>query len=172
MNQVLGGSFTSRINMNLRDEKHWTYGARSGIVSARATRPFYVATQVQSDKTVETMREIAKEINDLFHERPISDSEFQQVRNAQALRLSGKWETLDQVMASLEELVTFQLPDDYFKTAPQRVSSVTCQDARQAAIQTLRPKNLSWIIVGDRAKIEAGIQAAGLGEIRLPDSCQ
>lgn len=172
MNQVLGGSFTSRINMNLREEKHWTYGARSGIVSARATRPFYVATQVQTDKTTETMREIAKEINDLFHERPISDSEFQQVRNAQALRLSGKWETLDQVMASLEELVTFQLPDDYFKRAPQRVSSVTCQDARQAAIQTLRPKNLSWIIVGDRAKIEAGVQAAGLGEIRLPSDCQ
>jgi zinc protease len=172
MNQVLGGSFTSRINMNLREDKHWTYGARSAIVSSRVTRPFYIATQVQTDKTVETMQEIAKEVNDIFHERPISESEFQQVRNAQALRLSGKWETLDHVMGSLVELVTFHLPDDYFQTAAQRAASVSCLEARQAAIQTLQPKNLSWVIVGDRAKLEALINASGLGEMRLKDACQ
>ncbi len=172
MNQVLGGSFTSRINMNLRENKHWTYGARSAIVSSRATRPFYVATQVQTDKTVETMQEIAKEVIDIFHERPISDSEFQQVRNAQALRLSGKWETLDHVMGSLVELVTFHLPDDYFQTAAQRAATVSCFEAQQAALQTIQPKNLSWIIVGDRAKLEALIKASGLGEMRLQDACQ
>jgi zinc protease len=172
MNQVLGGSFTSRINMNLREEKNWTYGARSGIVSARAVRPFYVATQVQTDKTAETMREIAKEINTIFHEKPISDSEFQQVRRAQALRLSGKWETLDQIMASLAEAVHFQLPDDYFHTAAKRASAVRCEEAQQAARQIIQPNNLSWIIVGDRAKIESAIQATGLGEIRRQDECQ
>lgn len=172
MNQVLGGSFTSRINMNLREEKHWTYGARSGIVSARAVRPFYVSTQVQTDKTAETMREIAKEINNIFHEQPISDSEFQQVRRAQALRLSGKWETLDQVMDSLAEAVLFQLPDDYFHTAAKRASAVTCGDAREAARQIIQPKNLSWIIVGDRTKIESAVKATGLGEIRLQEECQ
>lgn len=172
MNQVLGGSFTSRINMNLREEKHWTYGARSAIVSSLAVRPFYVSTQVQTDKTVDTMREIAKEVNDIFHERPISDAEFQQVRNAQALRLSGRWETLDHVMDSLAELVTFRLPDDYFQMAPQRAASVTCLEARLAAISIIQPKNLSWIIVGDRAKIEAGIKASGLGELHIVEDCQ
>ena len=172
MNQVLGGSFTSRINMNLREEKHWTYGARSAIVPALAVRPFYVATQVQTDKTVEALQEIAKEINDIFHERPISDGEFQQVRNAQALRLSGKWETLDQVMDSLTELVTFRLPDDYFQMAAQRAASVTCLETRQAALNIIQPKNLSWIIVGDRAKIEALLKASGLGEMHLLEDCQ
>lgn len=172
MNQVLGGAFTSRINMNLREDKHWTYGARSAIVSSHATRPFYVATQVQTDKTVETMREIAKEVNDICHDRPLADSEFQHVRNAQALRLSGKWETLDHVMDSLVELVTFRLPDDYFQTAAQRAASVSCPEAQQAALQTIQPKNLTWIIVGDRAKLEAVLTASGLGEIRLQNACQ
>lgn len=172
MNQILGGSFSSRINMNLREDKHWTYGARSSLVSARAVRPFFVSTQVQTDKTVDTMREIAKELNDIFHERPISDAEFKHLRTAQALRLAGKWETLDQVMASLAELVVFRLPDDYFQTAAQRASAVTCQEARQAAIHVLQPKNLSWIIVGDRAKIETALKASGLGAFRLEEDCQ
>jgi zinc protease len=68
--------------------------------------------------------------------------------------------------------VTFHLPDDYFQTAAQRAASVSCLEARQAAIQTLQPKNLSWIIVGDRAKLEALINASGLGEMRLQDACQ
>ena len=118
------------------------------------------------------MREIAKEVNDIFHERPISDAEFQQVRNAQALRLSGRWETLDHVMDSLAELVTFRLPDDYFQMAAQRAASVTCLEARQAAISVILPKNLSWIIVGDRAKIEADLKASGLGEMQILEDCQ
>jgi zinc protease len=158
--------------MNLRETKHWTYGARTELVSSRAVRPFMAYTQVQTDKTAETMQEIAKEINGIYHEQPISDSEFKQVRSAQALRLSGKWETLDQVMSSMTELVLFQLPEDYFQTVAQRVNTVTCSDARQAAIQILRPKNLTWIIVGDRAKIEAAIQKTGLGDIRLQEACQ
>jgi zinc protease len=172
MNQVLGGSFTSRINMNLRETKHWTYGARSELVSLRAVRPFMVYTQVQTDKTAETMQEIAKEINGIYHEQPISDSEFKQVRSAQALRISGKWETLDQVMTSMTELVLFHLPEDYFQTVAQRFNTVTCSETRQAAIQILRPKNLTWIIVGDRAKIESAVQKTGLGEIRLQEACQ
>jgi zinc protease len=172
MNQILGGSFTSRINMNLRETKHWTYGARSEIVSSRAARPFYVYTQVQTDKTAETMKEIAKELLGIYHEQPITDSEFKQNRSAQALRLSGKWETLDHVMASLTEIVLFQLPVDYFQTIAQRVNSVTCTEARQAALQILRPKNITWIIVGDRSKIEAEVQKTGLGEIRLQEACQ
>jgi zinc protease len=172
MNQVLGGAFTSRINMNLREEKHWTYGARSAIVSSLAVRPFYVSTQVQTDKTADAMHEIAKEINALFHERPISDAEFQQFRNAQALRLSGRWETLDHVMDSLAELVTFRLPDDYFQMAAQRAAAATCLEARQAAISIIQPKNLSWIIVGDRAKIEASLKASSLGEMQILQDCQ
>ena len=172
MNQILGGTFTSRLNMNLRETKHWTYGARSDIVNSRAVRPFYVYTQVQTDKTADTMKEIAKEITNIFHEQPITDSEFKQIRQAHALRLSGRWETLDQVMGSLTEMVLFQLPVDYFQTSAQRVNRVTCADARQAAIQILRPKNLTWIVVGDRAKIEAEVQKAGLGEIRFQDACQ
>lgn len=172
MNQILGGTFTSRINMNLRETKHWTYGARSEILSARAVRPFYVYTQVQADKTADTMKEIAKEITNIYHEQPITDSEFQQIRRAQALRLSGRWETLDQVMASLTEMVLFQLPADYFQTSAQRVNRVTCAEARQAALQILRPKNLTWIVVGDRSKIEAEVQKSGLGELRLQEACQ
>jgi len=172
MNQIVGGSFTSRINMNLREEKHWTYGARSAVVSARAVRPFYVATQVQTDKTLDAMREIAKELKDLLNERPISDSEFNQVRTAHALRLAGKWETLDHVMASLNELVFFHLPDDYFQTAAQRACALTCLDVRQAALQVLQPQNISWIIVGDRSKIEASLQASGLGDFCVLEPCQ
>jgi zinc protease len=172
MNQILGGSFTSRINMNLRETKHWTYGARSELLPARAVRPFFVYTQVQTDKTADTMKEIAKEIQAIYHEQPISDSEFKQIRQAQALRLSGRWETLDQVMGSLTELVLYQLPADYFQTVAQRVNRVTCAEARQAALQILRPKNLTWIVVGDRAKIESEVQKAGLGEIRLQEACQ
>jgi zinc protease len=172
MNQILGGSFTSRLNMNLRETKHWTYGARSELLSSRGVRPFYVYTQVQTDKTADTMKEIAKEIQAIYHEQPITDSEFKQIRQAQALRLSGRWETLDHVMGSMTELVLYQLPMDYFQTVAHRVSRVTCAEARQAAIQILRPKNLTWIVVGDRAKIESEVQKTGLGEIRLQEACQ
>jgi len=75
-------------------------------------------------------------------------------------------------MDSLAELVTFRLPDDYFQMAAQRAAAATCLEARQAAISIIQPKNLSWIIVGDRAKIEASLKASSLGEMKILKDCQ
>jgi len=170
MTSLLGGQFTSRVNMNLREAKHWSYGAFTFIWDARGQRPFIAYAPVQTDKTKESMIEVDRELRGILGARPVSADELAKAQANLTLTLPGNWETMDAVQGSLEQLVTFGLDDHYYETYAQRVRALTIPDAAGAAQETIRPDHLVWVIVGDRSKIEAGIRELNFGEIRFLDA--
>mgnify|MGYP002780466017 CR=1 FL=1 len=170
MNNLLGGMFTSRINMNLREDKHWSYGAASFAWPARGQRPFIAYAPVQSDKTAESMTELLRELRDLRGARPASAQELAMARDNLTLSLPGRWETIGAVAQSVGEQVRFGLPDDYWRTYAERVRAVSPADVQRAAAGRIQPEHLVWVVVGDRAKIEAPIRKLGLGELRFVDA--
>jgi zinc protease len=120
MNNILGGDFTSRVNMNLREDKHWSYGSRTIVVDARGQRPFVAFAPVQTDKTKESMVEIAKELRDIIGSRLITNDEFLKVQTNQALQHPGSWETMASVGGSIREIVQYGLADNYYQTYPEK----------------------------------------------------
>jgi zinc protease len=170
MNEVLGASFSARINMNLREDKHWSYGARSILWEARGQRPFVVYAPVQSDKTKESMAEIRSELQGIVGDRPPTDDEVARAKDKRTLTLPGRWETAGAVAGSISEMVRFGLPEDYWQTYPGKVRSLGLNDVTSAASSVVRPSNVIWVVVGDREKIEDGIRELNLGELRLIDA--
>jgi zinc protease len=170
MTSLLGGQFTSRVNMNLREGKHWSYGAFTFIWDARGQRPFIAYAPVQTDKTKESMIEVDRELRGILGPRPVAADELSKAQANLTLTLPGNWETMGAVQRSLEDMVTFGLEDNYFETYAQRVRGLTIPDATAAARETIRPDHLVWVIVGDRSKIEAGIRELNFGEIRFLDA--
>ena len=170
MNEVLGGSFNARINLNLREDKHWSYGARSLLIDAEGQRPFLVYAPVQTDKTAESMAEIYRETSEIRGERPPTPDEVSRAKDKKTLTLAGRWETADAVADSLAEVVRFGLPDDYWNTYPDRVRALSDRQISAAAADTVQPDGMVWVVVGDRAKIEQGIRDLGYGDIILMDA--
>ena len=167
MNDGLGGMFGSRLNMNLREDKHWSYGARSLLWGARAQRPFIAFAPVQTDKTKESLAEMNKEFRGILGDHPLSADELAKIQANETLSLPGSRETQDSVGRSIIDLVQFGLPDDYYETYAGKVRALKTSDVEDAAKTVVHPDNLIWVIVGDRAKIEAGVKELGLGETRF-----
>jgi zinc protease len=170
LNTILGGAFVSRMNMNLREDKHWSYGAGTALIGTRAQRPFITFAPVQSDKTKESMAEIHKELVEITRDRPATSEELAMARDNQTLSLPGSRETSSQVARSIVELLQFGLPDDYWDTYVGKVRKLTVGDMKTAAEKLVHPDKLVWVVVGDRAKIESGIKELNLGEVRLIDA--
>jgi zinc protease len=170
MNVVLGGAFTSRVNMNLREDKHWAYGAGSIMLAARGQGPFVAYAPVQTDKTKESMIELNKELHGILGQRPITEDELSTAQKNETLALPGSWETIDSVGSSIGEIVNFGLPDDYYTTYPGKVHALAVKDLEQAAKKLVHPDQLVWVVVGDRARIEPGVRELGWGEIQLLDA--
>jgi zinc protease len=170
MNTILGGTFTSRMNMNLREDKHWAYGAGTVPLAARGQGPFVAYAPVQTDKTKESMIEMDKELRGILGPRPITEEELATAQKSQTLSLPGQWETIGAVGGSLEEIVTFGLPENYFTTYPGKVRALTVNDVTKAAQKAVHPDQLVWVVVGDRTKIETPIRELGWGEIHLLDA--
>jgi zinc protease len=166
----LGGSFNARINMNLREDKHWSYGARSLLIDAEGQRPFLVYAPVQTDQTAASMAEINREVSEIRGERPPSPEEVARAKDKNTLTLAGQWETADAVADSLTQMVRFGLPDDYWNTYPDRVRALSDEQISDAAGDVVMPERMTWVVVGDRAKIEEEIRALGYGEIILMDA--
>jgi zinc protease len=170
MNNILGGSFGARINMNLREDKHWSYGASSQFINARGQRPFIVVAPVQTDKTKESLAEIDHELRGILNGRSPTPEELAKMQAQETLSLPGSRETMDEVANSIGTLVDYGLPDDYYKKYAGRVGALQISDIEAAAKRVVRPENLTWIVVGDRAKIEAGVRELHLGEVKLLDA--
>ncbi len=170
MNNILGGLFTSRMNMNLREDKHWSYGAGTVLYPARGERPFIAYAPVQTDKTKESMMEIAKELRGIRDQSPATAEELAKVQSSQTLELPGSWETIGSVAGSIGEIIRYGLPEDYFEAYPAKVRALTLGDISSAAKDVIHPDNLVWVVVGDRSKIEAGVRELGYGEVRFIDS--
>ena len=170
MSAVLGSDFGSRLTMNLREDKHWSYGAFSFIRDARGPRPFIAYAPVQTDKTKEAIVELQKELRGIVGARPVEPDELARAKASLTLTLPGSWETMDAVAGSIEEIVAFGLSDRYFDTYAERVRAQTPASVTAAARRTVLPGQLVWVIVGDRAKIEPSVRELGLGEIHLVDA--
>jgi len=170
MNDVLGGTFSSRINMNLREDKHWSYGASSLLVNAQGQRPFIVYAPVQGDRTKESMLEIQKELEAVVGERPPTEQEVAKIKDKNTLSLPGRWETGSAVAGSIAEIVRFGLPDDHWDTYSSKVRELEVADVADVAKNVIFPDKLVWVVVGDRKQIEPGIRELGLGAISLIDA--
>jgi zinc protease len=168
-NTALGGLFTSRINMNLREDKHWSYGASSGLVEARGPRPFIAYASVQSDKTAESMVELRKELVEAVGKRPLKEAELEQARKALVLSLPGENETTPDVAGSFLNILTFGLPDSYYNDYVGKVRELTVAQANAALKRLVQPQALTWVVVGDLAKTEAAIRKLGFGEVKVLD---
>lgn len=155
MMSVLGGEFTSRINMNLREDKHWSYGAGGFVMGAKQERPFLVYAPVQTDKSAESVKELKRELEEFVSTRPVTSEELEKVKQNQVLALPGQWETNSSVNNSLVNLVKYDLPDDYYQNYDQMVRDLSVSDVRDVSKQVVRPEQVNWFIVGDKAKIAA-----------------
>ena len=170
MNEIIGGSFTSRINMNLREDKSWAYGARTLIQDAEGQRPFFAYAPVQTDKTMESMAEIKRELSEYLSSNPATDEEVAKVQDKNTLSLPGRWETNAAVLRDIGEIVTYDLPDNYWDTYAESVRSLSLKQITDVAGQAIKPDNLTWVVVGDREKIESRIRELELGEITQIDA--
>jgi zinc protease len=170
MNGVLGSDFSSRVNMNLREDKHWAYGAYTFFRDARGQRPFVAYAPVQTDKTKEAVLELDKELRGIIKDRPIEPAELARAQASLTLTLPGSWETMAALSGAIGDIVTFGLDDRYYDTFADKVRAQTIQSLTQIASEVVHPDQLIWVIVGDRSKIEPGIRELKLGEIRIIDS--
>jgi zinc protease len=167
LNNGLGGTFSSRINLNLREDKHWSYGSRTVLWGARGQRPYFVLAPVQTDKTKESLVEVNKELRGIIGDHPITAEELAKIKANETLKLPGSRETINEVENSIEDLVHYGLPDNYYDTYAGKVEALKLSDMEDAAKTVVLPDHLTWVIVGDRAKIEAGVKELGLGELKF-----
>jgi len=161
MNTILGGSFSSRLNMNLREKRGYTYGATSVFDMRAEPGPFFAATGVQTDKTSDALREFFNELNGI--QQTVPAEELARAKNYVALRFPGQFETTADMSRRLEELVIYGLPDDYFSRYVQAVQAVATTEVQRAARAYVQPDRVAVVIVGDRKIIEPGIRALNLG---------
>lgn len=164
-----GGIATSRLNRNLRLDKSWSYGTQGVIQDARGPRPFIVLAPVQSDRTKDAIVEIVKELRGIAGERPIRGEEYASIMRTQTLGLPGRWATLAALEAAAIQLLNYRYPDDYFSTYSRRVRTLGEAELDTAARKFIRAEDVIWVVVGDLAKVEAGIRELNLGEVTRLD---
>jgi zinc protease len=169
LNEVFGGSFNSRLNMNLREDKGWAYGANSFIPGIKGQRPFMATTQVQADKTAEALMEINQEFMALSNSRPISELEFSRALDKDTLTLPGRWETAGAVAADIAQMVNFDLDERYWDNYVKAVRQEKLSTVQQLAEKYLQKDKMIWLVVGDLAQIEAPIRASAIGNIVVVD---
>jgi zinc protease len=163
MNMAFGGQFTARLNMNLREDKGYTYGYRSRFDWRKSESNFSAGGAVQTAVTKESLIETLKEFRDLVQDRQISEEEFERARLGMIRGFPPSFETPGNVLRRLLDIVHFGLPDDYFSGHIDRLMAVTLADVQRVAQEHVDPSNLSIVVVGDRAVIEPGLR-----ELNLP----
>lgn len=160
-----GGMATSRLNRNLRLEKHWSYGASGGVSGSRGPRSFMVFAPVQTDKTKESMAEVLREIRGVAGERPIAGEEYESIMRSQVARLPGRYETLDSLLSAGIDIVNTGRDPAWYADYARNVAALSAGQLNAAGAATVKPDELVWIVVGDRAQIEAGIRSLNYGEV-------
>jgi zinc protease len=169
VNTLLAGSFLSRINMNLREDKHWVYHVRSQFFDSKMQGMYVVYAPVQTDKTKESTVEMIKEFNQLNGEKLISEEEFRREQTATLLEISGNWETDRSIRAFLQNTLLYNRGLDYPDQYSTIIQNLTLNDVRVAAASLIKTQNLTWLYIGDRSKIEAGIRELNLGTMIILD---
>lgn len=169
-NTVFGGAFASRLNMKLREEKGWSYGAYSAIDGGAGAQMFTAGGSVQADRTSDAMSEIAKLLADVQHDAPVRADEISIARETIGLGLINAWSANDGIARHLVEQQVHGLGDDYYAQYPRRIASISLDEVNVEAKRLLRTRPLTWVVVGDRARVELGLRSIGLGEVRVIDA--
>jgi len=164
LNTILGGSFTSRLNQNLREEHGYAYGASSRFDMRLSAGSFQAGAGVQTDKTAESLREFFKELKGIG--APIGAEELAKAKNYIALSFPGEFETITDLTSHLEEMAVYKLPDTYFSQYIASVQAVTAAAVQKAAATYIQPDKFAVVVVGDRKTIEAGVKALNLAPLR------
>ena len=171
MNRVIGGNFESRLNMNLREDKSWSYGYRSGVSrNASGDMVFRTSGQVQTDKTAESMIEIKRELDEFVSDRPASDEELARGKLNRVRSLPGSFATNAGFLNSMITADGYGLPLDYAESSAARIESVTLEDIHDAARAIVDSDEFTWLIVGDLEMIEESVRALEFGEIEIWDA--
>jgi len=165
LNTILGGSFTSRLNQNLREEHGYSYGASSAFDMRLSAGPFLAAAGVQSDKTGPAVQEFFNELNNIA--KPIPEDELKKAKNYVALGFPGEFETTGDLARKLEDLVVYNLPEDTYAKFVGAVSGLTAADLQRLAARYIQPDKMAVVVVGDRKSIEGPIRQLNLGPVTL-----
>ena len=167
MNEIIGGSFNSRMNSNLREDKGWSYGSQTALVGARGQRPFILLAPVQTDKTGASIAEIKSEFKAFFGDRPATPEELERVKLDNVRSLPGQFETSGSVLGSLLGSDRFDRAYDYPASLPAKYQALDIPAIEAAARDVLHPDQMVWVIIGDAEKIEEEIKNAGIGEVEV-----
>ncbi|MBD8882165.1 insulinase family protein [Rhodanobacter sp. 7MK24] len=169
-NGAFGGTFTSRLNMNLREDKRWAYGAQSFLMDAQGQRPMLFYAPVQTDKTAPSASEVLKEARAVIGDKPLTDAEITKIKDQRIRALPGGYETTVAVLGAMEGIVAYGRPDDYVQTLKPRLEAVTQAQAEAAIKEIVQPQAMTWVIVGDLKQIEAPVRALDLGDVQVLDA--
>ncbi|MDP9205479.1 MAG: insulinase family protein [Gemmatimonadota bacterium] len=167
MNTILGGSFTSRLNQNLRENRGYTYGAGSRFEMRRAAGPFLASAEIVTAKSDSALLEFMKELNGIRQSVP--PSELSRAKRYLQLQVPGNFETTQQIAAALVPVALYSLPLDYFNNYVQNIEGITQADVARVAQQYINPGSLAVVIVGDRKTIEQGLKSINVGPISIRD---
>ncbi len=170
MNEILGGSFSSRLNMNLREDKGWAYGAYSGIMSNKYQGLYLFSAPVQIDKTAESIQEIMKDIKSFTNDKPPTAAELALMQKNKILTLPGKFESGSALLGYMMDNAVRGRAYEYAETLPEKYQAITIDQLIKVAKDNLRPESLTWVIVGDLAKIEQKIRDLNIGKIFIVDA--
>ncbi len=170
MTNAFGGLFTSRLNMNLREDKHWAYGAFSFYQDAQGQRPFMLYAPVQTDKTADSMKEMLSESQGLIGDKPLTAAEIGRVKANDVRGLPGEFESTRAVLGSVQNILVYHRPDDYIQTLKARIEAQKDADVEAAAREVVKPNGLTWVVVGDRKQIEKSVRELKLGDIEVLDA--
>ncbi|MEZ5442167.1 MAG: pitrilysin family protein [Lysobacterales bacterium] len=164
---VLGGMFSSRLNMNLREDKHWAYGAYAFASNGRGPRPLMLYAQVQTPESAQALAEMARELSEIGSSRPPAEAELQRIVDNEIRGLPGSFETAGAVASAIQGMLRYDRPLDYVSQTTQRLQSLPLTEVSAAAQQYLRQDDFIWLVVGDRREIEASLRELGWGELVL-----
>ena len=164
LNTVLGGQFVSRINMNLRQDKGYTYGARTSFDFRRGRGPFVLQASVHTSSTTDAVREALGELEAIRGPRPVTPHELDTARAALTRGFPRNFETAEQIARGLAQLALYGLPDDYFEQFVPLVNAVTAAQVTESASAYLDPSTMITAIVGDRDAFGSRLPSLGLGE--------
>lgn len=170
VNDIFGGNFNSRINMDLREDKHWSYGVGSRLIAARGQRPFVSYSPVQADKTKDALEVLISQYKGIVSDKPITEEELKGEQSQATLSLPGTFETVRQLSGAYGDILQYNLPDDYFNTYTAKILAVTPEEANEIAKKYILPGHLIWLVVGDMSKVEAGIRELNIGEVHKIDA--
>ena len=169
-NAIFGGTFTSRLNMNLRENKRWAYGARSSIQDALGERPLLLQAPVQTDKTAESVGEALKEVRAISSASPPTTAEIDKIKAQRVRALPGSYETGAAVLGALASNQLYGRPDNYVPMLKQNIEAQTAEQVDAAAKQVFVADALTWVVVGDLSKIEKPVRALKIGEVKVIDA--